>query len=334
MTETLLRRRKVKMYRVTPSGDDYYAFWSDGRAGLYKDGVFVSYRSTAGPEIPEPPTLIHEDSEELVGPGSIAFRVDATHLLVWDVDGETTHAYEALDGWPLTPPVYDAGWLWWMEREPEQHGGTGTHATFVRLRRARADFSDAETVQTHELEHYLGFSVDWDVIPIARLALTAEAAILQLHWNDAENGEVQDEIQVRLERDGIGASDSGWPVIAPSGTLVAPWPLEVAPPTAGGLAAGVGEQGDALTFAGLEDDVAASPEALWPEDAQFQLVSATHVSLSADGTEAAVFGSAVGGPPTLVRAAAAEVFSGAPTARFTVGDSPDEDSPHFFFIKG
>ena len=108
MTATTLRRKKDKMYAIAPSGDDYYAFWSDGRAGLYIDGTFVSYRpggSGGGPAIPEAPSLIHTDSEAIVGPGSIAFRVDSTHLSVWDVDGAATYDYAVPAGYVTTPTV-------------------------------------------------------------------------------------------------------------------------------------------------------------------------------------------------------------------------------------
>ena len=80
MTSSLLRHRKDRAYSVVPSGSDYYAFWADGRAGLYVDGSFISYRSTTGPSIPEAPSLIHIDDQSIVGPGSIVTRVGTNAL--------------------------------------------------------------------------------------------------------------------------------------------------------------------------------------------------------------------------------------------------------------
>lgn len=321
MTATLLRRIKDRMYSVAPSGDDYYAFWEDGRAGLYIDGTFVSYRSTSGPTIPEAPCLIHEDSEAIVGAGSIAFRVDSTHLKVWDVEGVATYDYEVPAGYVTTPPVYADGFLWWVEREAVQHGGTGTHKTYFRLCQSRTDLlTDLGIVYTYEAVHYVGFSALWD-LPTG-IAVTTAGVIVQNHWTDEAAGEVQDDFQIRFERDGGGATDNGWPVIAPTGTSVDLWVFNVAPATAAGIGAGAVATG---LLAGVADDAEASPAAFW-SGAEWELGACGNTSVSADGTEGSVYAAA-----TLVRGPAA---AGTPTNLFGVGPSPADDTPNFFFIKG
>lgn len=322
MTATTLRRKKDKMYSIAPSGDDYYAFWADGRAGLYIDGTFVSYRSTSGPAIPEAPSLIHIDSEAIVGPGSIAFRVDSTNLSVWDVDGAATYDYAVPAGWVTTPPVYADGFLWWIEREAVQHGGTGTHKTYFRLRKSRTDLAtDLATVYTYEAAHYVGFSALW-FLPTG-IAITTAAVIVQNHWNDEAAGEVQDDFQVRIERDGGGATDNGWYVIGP-GTHVDAWVFNVAPVTAAGIAAGATSTG---LLAGLADDAEASPVAFW-SGAEWELFGCVNTSVSADGLTGALYAGS-----TIVRGPAS---TGTPTTLFGVGaaPAPDEDNPAYFFIKG
>lgn len=322
MTATTLRRKKDKMYSVAPSGSDYYAFWADGRAGLYVDGTFVSYRSTSGPAIPEAPSLIHTDSEAIVGPGSIAFRVDSTNLSVWDVEGAATYDYAVPAGYVTTPPIYADGFLWWIEREAVQHGGGGAHKTWFRLRKSRTDLTtDLATVQSYEAAHYLGFSALWD-LPTG-LALTAAAAIVQNRWVDEAAGEVSDYFEVRLERDGTGATDNGWSVIGP-GTPVDPWFFNVAPPTGTGVAAGAVSTG---LLAEVADDPEVSPVAFW-SGAEWELGGCTNVSLTEDSSEGALYNS--GG---LVRGPAS---TGTPTTLFSAGPAPapDEDTPAYFFIKG
>lgn len=323
MTTTTLRRKKMKMYGIAPSGDDYYAFYADGRAALYVDGTFVSYRpngSSGGPTIPEAPSLIHEDSEAIVGPGSIAFRVDSTHLAVWDVDGDATYSYEVPAGYVTTPPIYADGFLWWIEREAVQHGSTGTHKTWFRLRKARTDLdTDLATVQSYEAAHYVGFSALWE-LP-AGLALTTDAAIAQNNWVDEAAGEVRDDFQVRLERDGTGATDNGWPAIGP-GTIVDRWVFNTAPPLPLGAAAAATSTG---LLAELADDAEASPEAFW-SGSEWELGASANLSLSADGSEGAVYAGS-----SLVRGPAS---TGTPTKFFAVGPAPDETTPEYFFIKG
>lgn len=312
------------MYSIAPSGDDYYAFWEDGRAGLYIDGTFVSYRSTSGPAIPEAPSLIHEDSEAIVGPGSIAFRVDSTHLSVWDVDGAATYDYTVPAGYVTTPPVYADGFLWWIEREAVQHGGSGAHKTYFRLRKSRTDLdTDLATVYTYEAAHYTGFSVAWDTGGQLKLCLTAAGAIAQANWADDVSGEVVGVINVRIERDGGGATDSGWPVIGPTGTGVDVWTATIGLPTAAGPATAVVAPGFLAVQA---DDPEASPVALW-SGVEWEVFGNT-TSLSADGTEGTVCDTT-----NLVRGPAS---TGTPTNRFAVGSSPapDEDPPAYLFIKG
>lgn len=325
MTTTDLRFRKADAYGIALAGGDYYAFWSDGRAGLYVDGTFASYRSTTGPTIPEAPSLIHTDSEAFVADGSVVFRVDGSNLQVWDVDGDVTHDYAAPAGWVLSPAIYSSGWLWWIEREAVQHGGVGARATYFRLCQSRCDFSSQSVVQTYEAVHQFGFSVDWN--SLVGLALTGAAAITQCGWWDSVAHETQDILQVRLELDGAGASDNGWPAIG-SGTTVGGWSFISAPPSSAGLAVGFTD-----VLAWQEDDAEASPAALWPEEEAWQLSSVINSSLSADGLEGSTYGSGAGGVE-LVRGSSSAVGSGSPTDRFVVGPSPAEDEPDFFYIKG
>ena len=322
MTTTLLRRKKAKMYGIAPSGDGYYAFWADGRAGLYVDGTFVSYRSTSGPEIPEAPSLIHEDSEAIVGAGSIAFRVDSTHFFFNDTATTEIYTYDVPAGYVTTPPIYADGFLWWIEREAAQHGGTGTHKTWFRLRKARTDLvTELATVQSYEAAHHVGFSVLWE-LPVG-LALTTAAAIIQNHWLDEAAGEVQDDFQVRLERDGTGATDNGWYVIGP-GIDVTAWVFNTAPPLPSGAAAGATSTG---LLAEVADDAEASPDPFW-SGAEWELGGCTNVSVSADGSDGSVYngGGLVRGPAS----------TGTPTKLFSVGPAPapEEDTPYYFFIKG
>lgn len=320
MTATTCRRKKDRMYGVVPTGSDYYGFFSDGRAALYVDGSFVSYRAIGGPSIPEAPCLIHEDSEAIVGDGSIAYRVDSTNLQVWDVEFEVTHDYAVPAGYVTTPPVYADGWLWWIEREAVQHGGTGTHATYFRLRKARTDLvTDLATVYTYEALHYLGFSALW-YLPVG-IAITTAAVILQNNWVDEAAGEVSDDFQVRIERDGGGATDNGWSVIGP-GTNVTPWIFNVAPLTGDGIGAGAGQTG---LLAGVPDDAEGSPAAFW-SGGEWELGACVNTSVSADASEGTVYAGS-----TIVRGPAE---TGTPTQLFGVGPSPDEDTPSYFFIKG
>lgn len=327
MTVTLLRGRKDRMYGVVPGGDDYYAFWTDGRAALYVDGSFVSYRSTSGPTLPGTPgdlSLIHTDSEELVGDGSLAYRVDVNNLAVWDVEGAATHDYAVPVGYVATPPIYADGWLWWVEREAVQHGSSGAYKTYFRLRQARADFSDVATVYTYELDQDGGYSVNWDPSTTPKLVLTAAGAITQCDWDDPEGGEVADFINVRLARNGSGATDSGFPDIGP-GTVVDAWAVACGLPTALGPA--FVAQGSVP--ATLADSATASPVDVWP--GAWGLGGVANVSLDAAGAEAASFSGS-----EIVRSLAQLVSSGDPDSRFTVNGPPEDlgDVPHSFFIKG
>ena len=320
MTSSLLRHRKDRAYSVVPSGSDYYAFWADGRAGLYVDGSFISYRSTTGPSIPEAPSLIHIDDQSIVGPGSIVTRVGTNALQVWDVDGDATYDYTADAGYVVSPAIYADGFLWWMEREAVQHGGTGTHATYWRLRKARTDLAtDLTTVYTYEAAHHVGFSILWS--PIQGIALTTAGVLCQCHWNDEAAGETQDEFQLRIERDGGGATDNGWPAIGP-GTIVDRWAFTAAPLTANGIGAGAISTG---FLAGVDDDPEVSPAAFW-SGAEWQAGSCVNTSVNAIGEIGALYDGA-----TLVRGPAE---TGTPTARFAVNEGPDLDRPNYLFIKG
>lgn len=321
MTVTTLRRKKDRMYGVTPSGDDYYAFWADGRAGLYIDGTFVSYRSTSGPSIPDVPSLIHTDSEAIVGPGSIAFRVDSTHLSVWDVDGAATYDYTVPAGYVTTSPIYAAGYLWWIEREAVQHGGVGARKTYFRLRQSRTDLlTDLATVYTYDAAHYLGFSVGWDAVGEMKICLTAAGALAQADWVDNVSGEVSGLINVRIPLAGGSGTDSGWPAIGP-GTSVDAWGSGTGLPIISGGSAVAVSTG---FLAEMGDDAEASPAALW-SGAEWAMYG-PQVSLSADSSEASTCNTdeCVRGPAS----------AGTPTKRFTVGPAPSDYAPDYFFIKG
>lgn len=323
MTVTLLRGRKDRMYGVIAGGDDYYAFWEDGRAGLYVDGTFISYRATGGPTIPEAPCLIHEDSEAIVGVGAIAYRVDATHLKVWDVEGEATYDYAVPAGYVCSPPVYADGFVWWVERETVQHGGAGAHATDFRLVKSRTDLStDLAIVYTYTAAHYLGFSASWGN-NVLGIAITTTLVLVQDHWVDDVANEVNDTFQIAIQRSGGGATDNGWPAIAPPPAVdVDAWVFNIAPATAAGL--GAGAVGEGL-LAGVAADSDVSPVAFW-SGVEWQVGSCTNTSVSADGSEGSVYGSG-----SLVRGPAE---AGTPTKLFAAGPSPADDTPYYMYIKG
>lgn len=326
------RTRSPRRRGTVTAENDYYAFWSDGRAGLYSDGSFVSYRATGGPTIAGTPSLIHADGASLVGDGSIVYRVDSENLASWDVENELDYTYAVPAGYVATPPVYADSWVWWIEREAVQHGSPGAYKTYFRLRKSRTDFSSVSTVATYECEHYIGFSVNWDVAGAMRFALTTSGAIAHADWEDSVATEVIGTINVRIARDGGSAADSGWPAVGP-GTDIGAWQFDVGLPTPTGdsFCSVVGGT-FVVVPAILDDSETATPASAWPETDDWTSIGVTNPSLSLTGSVAAIYSGT-----EIVRDVSIPVASGAPTSRFTVSaplpEAPD-DLPGWFYIKG
>lgn len=121
--------------------------WREGEArgeSTFEGGIFTG-----------PAHLIEEDSEELVGPGSLVFGVTddgngslgLEGLRVWDVDGEVVHEYAPAGGAVTSPPVYRDGFLWFLEWVPSATA-LALPGFSIALRRTGADFSDPTTVVT------------------------------------------------------------------------------------------------------------------------------------------------------------------------------------------
>lgn len=143
------RYRKERAYDVTAAvGEDFLALWflaSDLVACRYNDGQHVeTLGSVAETEFGETGLfqlqVIWSDTGGLVDDRSILWAADAQTIKVWDGLGETVLSLALDAGYSLAgPPVYQGGWIYWIERETS--GGTGT-GWWHRLCRCRADLTD------------------------------------------------------------------------------------------------------------------------------------------------------------------------------------------------
>ena len=152
---------------MAPMAPDGYAFSRSGdtiTASLYAGGTFVEVRDTfdataypawGGQYLNQSigiqsRSIILTDSDGNVGDGSLLFVGDDTKLVVWDVEGATSYVRTSAAGYHIGGAVFDSGFVYWLETEDSAH--TGNRYAYVRLMRARSDFSGVSTIATHTID--------------------------------------------------------------------------------------------------------------------------------------------------------------------------------------
>lgn len=225
VTETLLRKRKPNAYGIAlaPATPVYFGFHYSATgfgATLYAaDGSWVSDRGeiSTGDTLDARATCILEDAGAKVGAGSLVWPSDMQNLNVWDVAAAATYTYAVADTYLLDGACYHGGYLWWIERDPVQHGTAGSGATWFRLIRARCDLTDVTQVGSdYEVDHMLAGmlgSVTWPTDPVegwnSQAFATANAMNILLAWKDAINGENAGLLRVRMPFSGSSPESVG-----------------------------------------------------------------------------------------------------------------------------
>ncbi|MEO7973274.1 MAG: hypothetical protein ABIU84_06765 [Thermoanaerobaculia bacterium] len=320
MTTTTLRRKKDHMYGVIPSGSDYLALSAAGAVSLYIDGTFVSLVRSRAIAPLSSPHLIRTDSGGKVGDNSLVYATSETALEVWDVAADTLYTHTPTSSYQLVGAVYSSGKLYWIECEPTQHGSVGAWKTWYRLMQANCDLTGVTEVSTHELVHYLGFSVDWGV-PLTLLA-TPTGLMIERIWDDNISHENTWPIRIRVDFDGSPWTDSGWANIG-SGIYFNPLYGVYDSFALGTLIPG-------STSLGYDtDDVLTVAADLWSAGGAWNAAGFSNASTSPDGTEAALYSAP---DPKLVRGPASVVVSGEPTSSFVVGIDGDGNLPICMWI--
>ena len=98
-------------------------------------------------------TGIADDSQSLMGRGTMIRRASSTDLWVWDPNNaESAKTYAATGGWKISSAAYAGGWIWWTETS---NGGSTFDA---RLRKARANLTSVQTVATATITMQTGAS--------------------------------------------------------------------------------------------------------------------------------------------------------------------------------
>lgn len=153
------------LVRVVPPTGNLWGLFVDAdelRCEPYDDGTFIvgatraSIAYSGGATVEGAVTMIHEDSEALVGPGSFVFKAGAsspaTSIVVWDVEGAALHTRTLTAGDRCTTPVYLGGWLYWFEWAIAIEFTPKT----VSFRRSRADLSSLTELETFDLSEVNG----------------------------------------------------------------------------------------------------------------------------------------------------------------------------------
>lgn len=224
VTETLLRKRKPNAYGIalapaTPVYFGYHYSATGFGATLYAaDGSWVSDRGeiATGDTLDSRATCILADAGEKVGVGSLVWPSDMQNLNVWDVEADATYTYAVADTYLLDGACYHGGYLWWIERDPVQHGTAGSRATWFRLIRARCDLTDVTQVGSdHEVVHLTAGLLDSLIWPTdtgswhTRAFATSAAMNLVLAAGDAINGENASFLRLRMPFAGTSPGTAG-----------------------------------------------------------------------------------------------------------------------------
>lgn len=151
---TVTAAASVDGYAFTKSGDTITAYSYAGASRYATRGTFDAtayplwasqYTYTTGGTTSR--NIILTDSDGNVGDGSLLFVGDDDVLVVWDVEGETSYTRTAAVGYHIGGAVFESGYVYWAEVENAAHGG-GRYF-YVKLFRARSDFSSTTTIATH-----------------------------------------------------------------------------------------------------------------------------------------------------------------------------------------
>ncbi|HRU10058.1 MAG TPA: hypothetical protein P5144_11840, partial [Thermoanaerobaculia bacterium] len=214
MTATLLPRQKPRAYgiQLAPAAPAYYAFHYSGigwLATIYgSDGTPVADRGelATADSLSQYVTCLLADSAGKVAPGTAVWPSDDLQTLnVWDVEADATYTHVPDDGYLLDGACYHDGHLWWIEREPEQHGGP-TFKTWFRLLRARCDLTNVTQIgASYELGHRaagLPQSLLWpdggSIRNRTAVFATAGAMNLYLEGEDKINHETSSYLHLRM----------------------------------------------------------------------------------------------------------------------------------------
>jgi len=216
MTATLLPRQKPRAYgiQLAPAAPAYYAFHYSGigwLATIYgSDGTPVADRGelATADSLSQYVTCLLADSAGKVAPGTAVWPSDDLQTLnVWDVEADATYTHVPDDGYLLDGACYHDGHLWWIEREPEQHGWRdGLFATWFRLLRARCDLTNVTQIgASYELGHEeagLLESLLWpgggSIRNRTAVFATAGAMNLYLEGEDKINHEMSSYLHLRM----------------------------------------------------------------------------------------------------------------------------------------
>lgn len=321
MADTLLRRRKDKLYGVGATGGEYVAVFDTGSmvAWDYLDGVAVEEIAETSDLGGLPWQLAA--GRYLLAPGS------ADPLAVWDLEENAVATYTPPAGWVFVAAAALGEVVYWIERpDTLEWPEVGDHVeSEVRLRSAGFDLATPVTEATATIEtNHAWF---WWDDPAGFIHLTVDSVI---------GGDLVDDHQ-----DQIGAISVRFPLVGGSVTFEedegpAPWGqtlvgfAEAGGQSIGALFSNVGSRADDATAAVVEN---------WPLDAVWEFINVRNVSLNLAGTEAAAFGPAANVPnpeldgPAVVRNPPTGASSTA-LKRFAVEAATEElTEPDRFFIR-
>lgn len=318
MTLTSLRRKKDRMYGVTPSGADYLALIDTGGSWLaaaYIDGTWVADIATQALGADPNYSVAFYDDRYIVA-------ADYGAISVWDLDTDTVETYTVPVGWLLLGGGISGGAVYWIEIEEAWGGGPVTFDVDARLRSAAdpADLATVTTVETHTLSD--NFEWEWADPTIGWFALNGTAAIAQRRADDAVSGETLTYFQFRFPLSGAAGSDNGGGAIVLANVGI--------PEASGGSFLHDNNSSVALQL--LDDDVSATPTDHWPADAPWQTSPVANLSTNVAGTEVAAFG-INDGENRLTRSSNVGTYT-TPSSQFIVNDHPTDGTPTFFFIRG
>ena len=330
MPLTRLRHRKADAYSVVPSTavPRYYAFLETGHliASIYaSDGTFLADRGTL-PLSGEPPsagngTLIAADPNTAVGPGALAWRSNDNELAVWDVAADQLYTYQGTLAAYCSPPVYHQGNLFWVEFPDHEDEPNTNQATFT-LRSSPCDLSNPQTVATVV---FSALVASWDLFPAATVAANPTSLHFATTWYDNLNFEVTDAAGARFTFDGATAE-------AQDGAGLG---LVQGFAAADGTALGLHVPSN--TLRSLPPVLGADTDPRWPTTGAWVLAQgfgqAINAAVSADGTNALLYGYPPEGDAPVVIEAPSTAAAGDPAFRAVVARHPIHDAfPILLFL--
>lgn len=215
---------------VDPDGIAY--FLGSIKAAYYigADGDELVGEAAEVAESLDSPVFIRDDARDKVNGLSLAYAVIASdRISCFDPIAGEVYSYTVPDAYQVSGVHYASGYLWWCEGEKEQHGGSGTFATYFRLRRANCDLTDVTTIGSFEFDNDAGdgpgVSLDWSQGFSAHINLST-GLVVEALWGE---GEVQGSIRITWAYAGTQTHDSSsaWEDPLPSSDVTVEEPVAV-----------------------------------------------------------------------------------------------------------